>query len=170
MHKGIILITPANDRQDAFERIHEFLKDYDENNANAINPIWDWWVLGGRRESLFPKDTIVPIAKAKKIIKEWRKSVDEHVEEYEEMKEEKDSYWKEYYQDKIEKIKKDLLTNDSNVYLIKTEVNIISKELFSEGIMGNIGTHNITDSLLDSLIESKENPDKYYAAIVDIHY
>lgn len=42
MHKGIIMITKANSRDDAQENVAEFLDGYGDGQ------VWDWYVVGGR--------------------------------------------------------------------------------------------------------------------------
>lgn len=179
MHKGIILITPASNVKDAEERVKVFMEDYCEDNENAINPVWDWLEVGGRWKGLLNGKNSAPIKECKAVIKDWRKSTEEYVKEYEaditeweENEKIKPGRYdmRDYYKNQIKVIKTDVLTRDSNVYLIKTEVNIIDKELFPNGFTDNKGTHNITDSLLESLISSKEILDDYYAVMVDIHH
>ena len=41
MHKGIIIITKAENKESAIKRIREFLKEYEQT-------VWDWYQIGGR--------------------------------------------------------------------------------------------------------------------------
>ena len=41
MHKGIILLVKAADRDDAEHNAREFLDEYE-------NDVWDWFQIGGR--------------------------------------------------------------------------------------------------------------------------
>lgn len=41
MHKGVILLVAADDRNQAEEKANEFLQGYEEQ-------VWDWYVIGGR--------------------------------------------------------------------------------------------------------------------------
>lgn len=42
MHKGIILLTKASDKDEALSEIEVFLESYGEGD------VWDWYVIGGR--------------------------------------------------------------------------------------------------------------------------
>ena len=42
MHKGLILLTKAEDREDAQSKADEFMEGYGEGR------VWDWYVIGGR--------------------------------------------------------------------------------------------------------------------------
>jgi hypothetical protein len=41
MHKGVMLLTKASDRDEAVSNVENFLEDYK-------NHVWDWYVIGGR--------------------------------------------------------------------------------------------------------------------------
>lgn len=41
MHKGIILLTTAEDKKQAQTKVRSFMDSY-------CNDVWDWWVFGGR--------------------------------------------------------------------------------------------------------------------------
>lgn len=41
MHKGVILLTKAIDREIAISNIHDFMEGYKDQ-------VWDWYVIGGR--------------------------------------------------------------------------------------------------------------------------
>lgn len=60
MHKGVILLVKAEDRNDAINRAEEFLQPYE-------GQVWDWYSIGGRWHNvLAPKDKV-------KEFKEWVK-------------------------------------------------------------------------------------------------
>lgn len=42
MHKGVMLLTKASDKEEANSNVREFLEDYGNGN------VWDWYVVGGR--------------------------------------------------------------------------------------------------------------------------
>ena len=42
MHKGIICLTEANDREEAISKVDNFLEQYGDGD------VWDWYVIGGR--------------------------------------------------------------------------------------------------------------------------
>lgn len=42
MHKGVILLTKAEDREEAISKVHEFLSEHGDGK------VWDWYVIGGR--------------------------------------------------------------------------------------------------------------------------
>ena len=42
MHKGVILLTKAENREDAISNADEFLREYGDGN------VWDWYRVGGR--------------------------------------------------------------------------------------------------------------------------
>lgn len=51
MHKGIILLVKATDREDAIEQVKEFMEPYGDGK------VWDWFVIGGRWSNiLIPED------------------------------------------------------------------------------------------------------------------
>ena len=41
MHKGVMLLTKASDRDEAVSNVESFLENYKDN-------VWDWYVIGGR--------------------------------------------------------------------------------------------------------------------------
>ena len=49
MHKAVILLTKAENKEDAVEKIKEFMEQYNGD-------VWDWYQIGGRRSgTLAPK-------------------------------------------------------------------------------------------------------------------
>lgn len=42
MHKGVILLTKAKNREEAKAKAEEFLEPYGDGD------VWDWYVIGGR--------------------------------------------------------------------------------------------------------------------------
>jgi hypothetical protein len=54
MHKGIILLVKATDREDATEQVREFMEPYGNGK------VWDWYVIGGRWSNI-----LIPTDKAK---------------------------------------------------------------------------------------------------------
>lgn len=42
MHKGVILLTKASDREEALNKVVEFLEPYGDGD------VWDWYQIGGR--------------------------------------------------------------------------------------------------------------------------
>jgi|LauGreDrversion4_2_1035121.scaffolds.fasta_scaffold12689_5 hypothetical protein len=42
MHKGVILLTKASDKDEAIENVNTFLEGYGDGR------VWDWYVIGGR--------------------------------------------------------------------------------------------------------------------------
>ena len=45
MHKGVILLVKANDKEEAIDRANSFIGGYE-------NDVWDWYVIGGRWSGL----------------------------------------------------------------------------------------------------------------------
>jgi hypothetical protein len=53
MHKGVILLTEANTRDDAIDRVTKFLEPYGDGR------VWDWYQIGGRwHNTLAPEDKL----------------------------------------------------------------------------------------------------------------
>lgn len=51
MHKGVILLTQASDREEAIDNVETFLEQYGDGD------VWDWYQIGGRwQNTLAPKD------------------------------------------------------------------------------------------------------------------
>ena len=49
MHKGIIMLTKANSKEQALTKIKEYIEEYKDN-------VWDWYQIGGRwSQTLAPK-------------------------------------------------------------------------------------------------------------------
>lgn len=42
MHKGVILLTKASDREEAIDNVESFLESYGDGD------VWDWYQIGGR--------------------------------------------------------------------------------------------------------------------------
>ncbi len=42
MHKGVILLIKASDKNEAKDKVQEFMVQYGDGD------IWDWYVIGGR--------------------------------------------------------------------------------------------------------------------------
>lgn len=42
MHKGVILLAKASDRDEAMDKVQEFMVQYGDGD------VWDWYVIGGR--------------------------------------------------------------------------------------------------------------------------
>jgi hypothetical protein len=53
MHKGIIILTKASDRDEAKSNVEEFLEGFGNGD------VWDWYSIGGRWNNLLaPKDIV----------------------------------------------------------------------------------------------------------------
>ena len=53
MHKGVILLVKAENKEDALEQVENFMEPY----GNGL--VWDWYQIGGRwNNTLAPKDLI----------------------------------------------------------------------------------------------------------------
>jgi hypothetical protein len=53
MHKGVILLTEAFDKNEALDNVHNFLEPYGNGD------VWDWYQIGGRwNNTLAPKELI----------------------------------------------------------------------------------------------------------------
>jgi len=53
MHKGVILLVKANDKEDAISKVNDFMEPYGEGD------VWDWYKIGGRwNNNLAPKDRL----------------------------------------------------------------------------------------------------------------
>ena len=51
MHKGVILLTKASDKEEALDSVREFLENYGDGD------VWDWYQIGGRwSNTLAPKE------------------------------------------------------------------------------------------------------------------
>lgn len=51
MHKGVILLVQAEDKEDALDRVKDFMEPYGEGD------VWDWYAIGGRwSNTLAPKN------------------------------------------------------------------------------------------------------------------
>lgn len=53
MHKGVILLAKAKTKKEAIDKLYTFMARYNENDPNCENPVWDWWVIGGRWSGTF---------------------------------------------------------------------------------------------------------------------
>lgn len=53
MHKGVILLLKATDREDAISQVDSFMVEYQDQ-------VWDWWVYGGRWNG-----TLAPVEQSK---------------------------------------------------------------------------------------------------------
>jgi hypothetical protein len=62
MHKAVILLVKANNRESALTQAREFLEEYKE--------VWDWYVIGGRYTQLLSKHFNSFMEKAKAICPE----------------------------------------------------------------------------------------------------
>ena len=210
MHKGVICLTKATDKDDAISNVESFLEQYGNGD------VWDWYVIGGRwsgllnpKHNLFQEkaekhfkaaypekehpfltqnmveeqsaalDTIwaeiggtgkhpyqrdsyanggadddsVPMSTCLEIINEWktdmRAEAEKHFEKMLEAREKekgndsKFNTMSAYYAGLYKDCLYDNFSFESNVYNIDE------------------GTNDITSAL--------ENPDKYYAVVVDMH-
>ena len=53
MHKGVILLVKASDKEEALSEVESFLEPYGEGD------VWDWYQIGGRwNNTLAPKDKL----------------------------------------------------------------------------------------------------------------
>lgn len=58
MHKGVILLVKADSREDATEKVDDFMVPYGDGD------VWDWWRIGGRwMNQLAPKDKLAEYSK-----------------------------------------------------------------------------------------------------------
>ena len=210
MHKGVICLTKATDKDDAISNVESFLEQYGNGD------VWDWYVIGGRwsgllnpKHNLFQEkaekhfkaaypekehpfltqnmveeqsaalDTIwaeiggtgkhpyqrdsyanggadddsVPMSTCLEIINEWktdmRAEAEKHFEKMLEAREKekgndsKFNTMSAYYAGLYKDCLYDNFSFESNVYNIDE------------------GTNDVTSAL--------ENPDKYYAVVVDMH-
>jgi hypothetical protein len=66
MHKGIMMLTKAEGREDAQQKISEFLKDYGNGQ------VWDWYQIGGRWANTLSPHMAEFTEKAEEILKETK--------------------------------------------------------------------------------------------------
>lgn len=53
MHKGVILLVKAEDKDDAISKVNDFMEPYGEGD------VWDWFAIGGRwSNTLAPKELL----------------------------------------------------------------------------------------------------------------
>lgn len=53
MHKGVILLVKASDRDEAIEKVNDFMEPYGNGD------VWDWFEIGGRwNNTLAPKELV----------------------------------------------------------------------------------------------------------------
>jgi len=58
MHKGVILLVKAEDRDDALDKVNDFMEPYGEGD------VWDWFSIGNRwHNTLAPKDKVETFTK-----------------------------------------------------------------------------------------------------------
>lgn len=62
MHKGTILLTDAETREQAISQIREFMEEYGDDK------VWDWYVVGGRWHGLLAENHDKFYAESKKIL------------------------------------------------------------------------------------------------------
>ena len=53
MHKGVIILVEAEDRQDAMNKVEDFLEPYGDGD------VWDWYSIGNRwHNTLAPAELV----------------------------------------------------------------------------------------------------------------
>jgi hypothetical protein len=58
MHKGVIILVKASDRDEAIDRVNEFMEPYGEGD------VWDWFSIGNRwHNTLAPKEKVTEFHK-----------------------------------------------------------------------------------------------------------
>jgi len=66
MHKGVILLLKANNREDVISKVNGFMEQYGNGN------VWDWWRIGGRwMNAMAPMDKIKEYNKLMKELLGW---------------------------------------------------------------------------------------------------
>jgi hypothetical protein len=130
MHKGVILLTKADNESEAVLNAEDFLADFQ-------NHVWDWYYIGGRWSGALtgtiPKgrnpynengapDDVMPLENCLKIVQEWSDSIKETVNWYTSSL---TKYEKEGNREMCKAIKlwmaeieAEVFTNDTNVYNI----------------------------------------------------
>lgn len=163
MHKGVILLVKASDKEEALSEVESFLEPYGEGF------VWDWYQIGGRwNNTLAPKDKqgnnnycdhyslpeygnvydIVPLKDCIDVVKEWCKDLDKEREEL----------W-----DKLVQAKEEAKEGkwDSTGYLAGQ---------YRDAHYGNFcfdsNVYNVTEGLAEDI---PDNIEEYFAVMVDMH-
>lgn len=210
MHKGVICLTKATDKDEAISNVESFLEQYGDGD------VWDWYVIGGRwsgllnpKHNLFQEkaekhfkaaypekehpfltqnmveeqsaalDTIwaeiggtgkhpyqrdsyanggadddsVPMSTCLEIINEWKTD----------MRAEAEKHFEKMLEARENEKDKDSKFNTMSAYYAGLYKDCLYDNFSFESNVYNIdeGTNDVTSAL--------ENPDKYYAVVVDMH-
>lgn len=157
MHKGVILLVKASNRQEATDKAETFLNKHE-------GKVWDWYQIGGRWSgTLLAKDpqddpenkgkwptefrpddsNVVPLSDVTSVVTEWAKDWEQgrlkEVSEGEARFKDNPDMLK-YYERKRKSITGDKFSFESNVYDINKRTN-----------------------------KPPANPDGYWAVMVDMH-
>jgi len=131
MHTLVILLTKAEDKEEAISNCEEFLEQYGEGD------VWDWYVIGGRWDNyLSPQENteentynVLPLADCLEIVREnirdmaviVDKCLKDMLEAIEKEKKGEDGISSAYYASLYSDAKYNNFSFDSMVYDITTE-------------------------------------------------
>lgn len=142
MHKGIIILTKANDVEEAENNVSDFMILYKDS-------VWDWWQLGGRWSSLLETS---PLGECIELVNEWKQNVNHAIKAEEEAKQ-----WLNYKNSNGD------IVADYGMYgycLVK------AGNLYQQKFYNNTNVYNMETS--DYSIP--EEVFGWYAVMIDIHY
>ena len=154
MHKGIILLVKAPDKQEAESEAEHFLDSCAESCEAGI----DWGKIGGRWKDIISENA-QPYRKVRKLVKEWESG---HLDRLIELKK---AFKKECRRQSVRSLQ-GLLDGDLFMLSYYLEaIDSLKRKRFSTNV-------NIFDK--EEWVASTENADKkpeeYYAVMIDVHH
>ena len=146
MHKGVICLTKATDKEDAISNVESFLESYGDGK------VWDWYEIGGRWSGTLGDDDSTQLTNCVIVVEEWKQDLEAEADELwdklidarskEKLGEEKFGM-SGYYAARYSEAKYDSFCFNSNVYDIDNN------------------TNNPEEAL--------KQPEQYFAVMVDMH-
>jgi hypothetical protein len=147
MHKGVICLTKATDKQDAISNVESFLESYGDGK------VWDWYEIGGRwSDTLGSNGDSVPLTECTTIVEEWKQDLEAEADELwdkmvvareKEKSAENNLSMSGYYAARYSEARYDSFCFNSNVYDI--------------------------DKSTNNPEEALKEPEQYFAVMVDMH-
>ena len=147
MHKGVICLTKATDKQDAISNVESFLESYGDSK------VWDWYEIGGRWSGTLGDDDSTQLTNCVIVVEEWKQDLEA----------EADELW-----DKMIEARTQEKSGENNLSSMSGYYAVLYSEAKHDDFCFNSNVFDI-DKHTNNPEEALKVPEQYFAVMVDMH-
>jgi hypothetical protein len=147
MHKGVICLTKATDKEDAISNVESFLESYGDGK------VWDWYEIGGRwGGTLGSNGDSILLTECVAIVEEWKQDLEA----------EADELWDKMIEARTQEKSREDKFGMSGYFAARYS------EVHHDEFCFNSNVYDI-DNNTNNPEEALKVPEQYFAVMVDMH-